>query len=115
MTAPLVVGVDIGGTKTAILVADADEGASTVLVRRVAPTAVGSPERAADAIASLVQAALDEAGARTGDVAALGICVPGRVEPETGHVTLAVNLDSVPRARRYPRPSDDDRRRRFSE
>jgi glucokinase-like ROK family protein len=86
----LVVGVDIGGTKTAILVCDAD---GAVRARSVAPTAVGAPDRAADAIASLVSAALGEAAATPADVAALGVGVPGRVDRETGHVTLAVNLD----------------------
>jgi glucokinase len=54
---------------------------------------VGSPDRAPDAVAAQVAAALAEAGAAPGDVAALGIGVPGRVDRETGHVTLAVNLD----------------------
>ncbi|HET9851960.1 MAG TPA: ROK family protein [Candidatus Limnocylindrales bacterium] len=90
MTAELVVGVDIGGTKTAILVTDRD---GTMLVRRVAPTAVGAPDRAADAIAVLVDSALHDANATTTDVATLGVGVPGRVDRETGHVTLAVNLD----------------------
>jgi glucokinase len=86
----LIVGVDIGGTKTAILVTEPD---GSVRVRQVAPTAVGAPNRAADSIASLVQAALDAAGATPDDVAALGVGVPGRVERQTGQVTLAVNLD----------------------
>jgi glucokinase len=86
----LVVGADIGGTKTAILVCSED---GEVLARHVAPTAVGAPDRAADAIATLVQAALHEAGATPDDVAALGIGVPGRVDRERGHVSLAVNLD----------------------
>lgn len=86
----LVVGVDIGGTKTAILVCEPD---GTVRARRVAPTAVGAPDRAADAIAALVSASLAEAAANPADVAALGVGVPGRVDRETGHVTLAVNLD----------------------
>jgi glucokinase len=90
MTNELIVGVDIGGTKTAILVVEPDGG---VRVRHLAPTAVGAPNRAADSIASLVQAALDEASATPDDVAALGVGVPGRVDRETGHVTLAVNLD----------------------
>jgi glucokinase len=64
-----------------------------VRVRHVAPTAVGAPNHAADSIASLVQASLDEASASPDDVAALGVGVPGRVDRETGHVTLAVNLD----------------------
>ena len=91
MTAPgLVVGVDIGGTKTAILVCEPD---GTVRARSVAPTAVGAPERAADAIASLVSAALEQAAATPADVAALGVGVPGRVDRALGRVTLAVNLD----------------------
>jgi glucokinase len=86
----LVVGVDIGGTKTAILVCEPD---GAVRARLVAPTAVGAPERAADAIASLVSAALEQAAATPADVAVLGVGVPGRVERDEGRVTLAVNLD----------------------
>ena len=59
----------------------------------VAPTAVGSPDRAADAIASLVASALVEAPRPRERRAALGVGVPGRVDRERGHVTLAVNLD----------------------
>ena len=99
----LVVGVDIGGTKTAILVTAArdeprNETPGTVRARSVAPTAVGAPERAADTIAALVTAALADAGASTRDVAALGVGVPGRVDRERGHVTHAVNLgwDDLP-------------------
>lgn len=88
--APLVVGVDIGGTKTAILVCEAD---GSVRARHVAPTAVGAPDRAADAIDALVRIALSEAGATLSDVAAIGVGVPGRVDPDRGHITLAVNLD----------------------
>ncbi|HEY8238502.1 MAG TPA: ROK family protein [Candidatus Limnocylindrales bacterium] len=86
----IVVGVDIGGTKTAILVCAPD---GTVLARSVAPTAVGNRDRAADAISALVEAALHNAGVKRTDVAALGVGVPGRVDRERGHVTLAVNLD----------------------
>jgi glucokinase len=86
----LVVGVDIGGTKTAILVAEPD---GTIRAKSVAPTAVGAPERAADGIAALVAAAIRDAGAATADVAAVGIGVPGRVDRARGHVSFAVNLD----------------------
>ncbi|MEO5704087.1 MAG: ROK family protein [Candidatus Limnocylindrales bacterium] len=89
MSDGVVVGVDIGGTKTAILVCAPD---GTVLARSVAPTAVGSPDRAADAIAALVEAALDLASVARRHVAALGVGVPGRVDRVRGTVTLAVNL-----------------------
>ena len=77
-------------------------GRWAVRARAVAPTAVGASERAADSIASLVAAALAQASATPDDVAALGVGVPGRVDRETGHVTLAVNLDwhDLPLARR---------------
>jgi glucokinase len=90
---PLVVGVDIGGTKTAVLICEAGDAGGAVRGRHVAPTAVGAPDKAADAIAGVVREALAEAGATTTDVAAIGIGVPGRVDPGKGQVTLAVNLD----------------------
>jgi glucokinase len=86
----LVVGVDIGGTKTAILVCDRD---GAPLVRHVAPTAIGAPGRAAESIAALIERSLAEAGADIDDVAAVGVGVPGRVDTERGEVSLAVNLD----------------------
>lgn len=85
----LVVGVDIGGTKTAILVCDRD---GRQVARHIAPTAIGAPDRAADAIASLVLAALAQAGGSRGDVRVVGVGVPGRVDPARGEVSLAVNL-----------------------
>jgi glucokinase len=86
---PLLVGVDVGGSKIAVLVVDRD---LRVLARQVAPTAAGAPERAADEIASVVGGALGQAGATIDDIAAIGVGVPGRVDPLTGAVTLAVNL-----------------------
>jgi len=84
-----VVGIDIGGTKTAVLVCDQ---IGNVAARAVAPTALGSPDVVVESIAAAVEAALDEAGGTTADVAALGVGVPGRVDPAAGSVTLAVNL-----------------------
>lgn len=85
----IVVGVDIGGTKTAILVCDT---AGTVLSRSVSPTTVGRPDGAAETIGSLVETAIREAGAARADVAGVGVVVPGRIDRERGHVALAVNL-----------------------
>src|SRR6476646_3669484 len=85
----LLVGVDIGGSKIAVLVVDRDE---RVLARQVAPTAAGAPERAVDEIAAVVANALYDADATNDDISAIGVGVPGRVDPLTGTVTLAVNL-----------------------
>ena len=86
---PLLVGVDIGGTKIAVLVVDRD---GAVRAREVAPTAVGAQEQAAATVAAVVERALASTGATTADVEAIGVGVPGRVDPLTGTVTLAVNL-----------------------
>jgi glucokinase len=86
---PLLVGVDVGGSKIAVLVVDRDE---KVLARHVAATAAGAPERAVDEIAAVIDSAVAAAGAAKQDISALGVGVPGRVDPTTGSVTLAVNL-----------------------
>ena len=86
---PLIVGVDVGGSKIAVLVVDQD---ARVVGRHVTPTEARPQEVAAEIIAAAVDQTLAEAGATTGDVTAIGVGVPGRVDPLTGAVTLAVNL-----------------------
>lgn len=90
MDANLAVGIDIGGTKTAVLVCDRE---GRMRGRSVAPTPVGAPDSAADVLGSLVEAVLADASARLGDVSVIGVGVPGRVDLATGHVSHAVNLD----------------------
>ena len=85
----LFVGVDVGGSKIAVLVVDAD---LDVCSRHTIPTSVGEPDEAAGQIASAIDTALAAAGASIHDVRAVGIGVPGRVDPETGVISLAVNL-----------------------
>jgi glucokinase len=85
----LLVGVDIGGSKIAVLVTDAE---LSVRSRYTEPTTVGSPDRAARAIAQAVDTALAESGDRRADVGSVGVGVPGRVDPAAGTVTQAVNL-----------------------
>ena len=83
----LTVGIDVGGTKTACVVTDA---ADHVLLHDIQPTDAG---RLPDQLATMVRRAVDTMGAGTSDrVAAVGVAVPGHVEPERGTVTLAVNL-----------------------
>jgi glucokinase len=102
-TRDLVVGVDIGGTKTAIIVSDAEGNA---LARDVVPTTFGSSAMVVEAIATVVEASLAKVRATTEReaaspgatttatdvVGAMGVGVPGRVDPAAGSVTLAVNL-----------------------
>ena len=85
----LLVGVDVGGSKIAVLVTDS---ALAVRGRYALPTNVGAPDRAVEVIGAAIGAALDDAGADLGSVVAVGIGVPGRVDPLAGSVSQAVNL-----------------------
>jgi glucokinase len=85
----LVIGVDIGGSKVAVLVIGSD---GQPLGRFVLARPVGPQEGAVDVIAGAIEAALAEAGGDLEAAAAVGVGVPGRVDPVTGTVSLAVNL-----------------------
>ncbi len=83
LSGPLVAGVDVGGTKASIIVVDDQDH---ILYQHVAPT-----DRSAlvGQIAGLVEGA--KADLRQ-DVAAVGVAIPGHVDPEDGSVSMAVNL-----------------------
>jgi predicted NBD/HSP70 family sugar kinase len=84
-----VAGIDIGGTKIATLIVDAD---GAVLGRATHASSVGDQGGAVPAIAACLDEALTDAGLARADLVAVGVGVPGRVDPARGHVTLAVNL-----------------------
>jgi glucokinase len=88
-SSPLVVGVDVGGTKIAVLITSPD---GAILGRATRASSAGDQDGAAEAIATTVEIALADAGASVDDVAVIGVGVPGRVDPHTGKVTIAVNL-----------------------
>lgn len=84
---PLAAGVDVGGTKTALVVTD---GRDRILYERVVPTDRGA---VVGQIAGLVDTArqqLREGGAA--DVEAIGVAIPGHVDTADGSVSMAVNL-----------------------
>lgn len=85
----LLVGVDVGGTKIAVLVTSPD---GTVLGRAIHASSVADQDGAAEAIAACIDVALADASRTLDQVKVVGIGVPGRVDPVKGHVTLAVNL-----------------------
>jgi glucokinase len=85
----LLVGVDVGGSKIAVLVTDT---ALAVRGRHTLPADVGAPERAVDVIVGAIEAALAHARSDIRAVAAVGVGVPGRVDSVAGTVTQAVNL-----------------------
>ena len=86
---PLRVGVDIGGSKVAVLVADSS---GTVVGRQLAPSVAADPDLAIGQIAAVIRSAVAAAGATMDEVDAVGVGVPGRVDRATGTVTFAVNL-----------------------
>jgi glucokinase len=91
LTESVVLGVDIGGTKTALLAWDC--ATQTVLTQDVFATPT---ENGPDAVIDCLTGAIDRllAGcARTrGDLRAIGVAVPGLVDAEAGIVLTAGNL-----------------------
>ncbi len=90
MPRPLVVGVDLGGTKVATAAANLE---AAIISRVTRPT---EPERGVDAVVATiidsVREAVAQAGARMDDVAGVGVGSPGPLNPETGVVVFAPNL-----------------------
>jgi glucokinase len=89
MSTDLLAGVDVGGSKIAVLVTD---GNLAVCARQAVETGVGGPDEAIDRIEAVLDATLATAGLDRAGLVAVGVGVPGRVDPEAGSVTLAVNL-----------------------
>jgi glucokinase len=85
----LLVGVDVGGTKIAVLVVDSSYN---VLSQITLPTILESPQATLASITEAVQQSVKQAGAGFDRVAAVGVGVPGRVDTRTGLVRRAVNL-----------------------
>lgn len=86
----VLIGMDIGGTKTAVLVVDHRLKELGQVTR---PTDVGDPLQLLDGIVQTVREALARAGRARAPIAALGVAVPGLVDPGQGLVKIAVNLD----------------------
>ena len=79
----LIAGVDVGGTKTSVVITDDED---RILYECVVPTDRGG---LVDQIAGLVDEARRELQR---DVAAVGVAIPGHVDPQDGSVSMAVNL-----------------------
>jgi len=83
LNGPLVSGVDVGGTKTSVVVIDDRD---RILYEHVTPTDRSS---LVGHIAGLVD---DARRQLRQDIAAVGVAIPGHVDPEDGSVRMAVNL-----------------------
>jgi len=93
----LLIGIDIGGTKTAFVLADTR---GEIRARSRKPTSLsGNPRDDVDQMVAAALALLAEAGAGLGDLACAGASVPGPIEPATGRLLQPPNMpgwDSVP-------------------
>jgi len=83
------VGVDIGGSKVAVLVADARRRPLATFQQA---TDVTSPRHTLNGIVAAIEQALARVPASLAQVTAIGLGLPGRVQPERGLVEAAVNL-----------------------
>jgi glucosamine kinase len=89
----LLVGADVGGTKTTVAVAEAGQ----IIARAIGPGAALRPGRAlasSATIAELVRRALGDAGRLTADVLVVGAAGAGR-EPERGELHAALRSEGV--------------------
>ncbi len=88
-TSPVVLGIDVGGTKVAASLVDAD-GRLLGLARR--PTDVQGPDATLDSIADAAEQAIALAGLERGEVRGVGLGIPGVVDPQRGIGVASVNL-----------------------
>ena len=85
----LLVGVDVGGTKVAVLLVDRSYN---VLSQIILPTNLESPQATLASITEAVKQVVERAEASIDRIAVVGLGVPGRVDTLTGLVRRAVNL-----------------------
>jgi glucokinase len=84
------IGVDLGGTKVLAGVFDAE---GKLLARQKVPTEAAQGQDAVlGQLRKVVDAVLSEASVRPGQIAALGMGIPGQVDPTANRVRYAPNL-----------------------
>lgn len=88
----LVVGIDVGGTKVALMATDIATGEDLARDRVPTPADAG-PDALIEQLCSTVYALVEQTGREREQLRALGIAVPGPVDVEQGRVILAGNLD----------------------
>ena len=86
---PLVIGVDVGGTKIAAGVVDAQ---GKMLGRSHLPTDTSSPERTLHSIAAAITEAMAVSVVKPEQVDGVGLGIPGKVDAQRGLGLLSANL-----------------------
>jgi predicted NBD/HSP70 family sugar kinase len=83
------IGIAIGARQTSVIVTDA---LGDTLARRNAKTPAAAPDQVLAAAARLVRRAVADTAATADSIAAVGVVVPGIVDPRTSVCLLAPNL-----------------------
>lgn len=88
----ILIGVDLGGTKVAAMVVG---GGNSILTTYHSPTNTNSPASILDSVIAAIITVQIQANVDPKQIAGIGIGVPGFIDPTTGYVRLAVNLNLV--------------------
>jgi glucokinase len=86
---PVVLGVDVGGSKVAAALVD-QSGSLFGLVRRA--TEHGGPKETLDGISQVIGECIESSGIPRSQVLGVGLGIPGLVDPEQGIGIASVNL-----------------------
>jgi glucokinase len=87
----LYLGVDVGGTKVQVSLV-AEPGRKLESLRRPTPRD-GGPEDVVAAIEQAMEETLAKAGTAPGHLTAVGIAIPGVVDPDLGRIVVTPNLN----------------------
>ncbi len=87
----VVVGVDVGGTKTALMVTDVTSGEDLAHDRFPTPNDAG-PEAMIKELAAAIRRLIAKVGRDPDHLVAVGVAVPGQVDARAGRVIAAGNL-----------------------
>ncbi|MDP9364057.1 MAG: ROK family protein [Chloroflexota bacterium] len=87
----VVVGVDVGGTKTALLATDVASGEDLATDTFATPAEAG-PEASITELCGAIERIVEAAGRRREELRAVGVAVPGHVNFDAGRVIEAGNL-----------------------
>ena len=94
----MIAGFDIGGTKCAVVLAEATDGKPKIVARSAFPTQ-GTPQNVLTKMADLLQSQLMSVGKTFSDVTCVGIACGGPLDAKRGLVCSPPNLfgwDNVP-------------------
>ncbi|HUS91720.1 MAG TPA: ROK family protein [Phycisphaerae bacterium] len=87
----LFVGVDVGGTK--VLAALMTEAGGILAREKLATPRGKKPDFVVDAIAETIRAVAASAHAGPGELAAVGLSIPGVVDPDAGRIVITPNMN----------------------